>query len=227
MFRRTDDTCTVQRLAPKPYIDPFDVDTVALHIGFQDKPAPSDPEYAARVAAASRGDVMCQEAIVGMGLIRPYSDYRPHISNELEKSFNRRQIWGNEEPLLITLYEQDGQLIMSDDYELYWFHREGQSMTVHALILGAFTSEWHCRPLGPAYPLQRLTGFRPALKERILENMKAIIFEQGGKLSDIDRRLNQPIGICNELIDGYEELTLEMFEKIAAALNVEPSQLLA
>ncbi|HVC36036.1 MAG TPA: hypothetical protein VNE40_01130 [Candidatus Dormibacteraeota bacterium] len=90
---------------------------------------------------AEHGWYYCQKAFVGMAFIHPLTDYRPAVvDDEFRETFMARY---NDEDLNkripLTIYERDGKLIMSNDWEAYWLYREVQESSVPCILIGHFT----------------------------------------------------------------------------------------
>jgi DNA-binding Xre family transcriptional regulator len=122
--------------------DPYLVCTPPLHTGHYFDSPPKDEQLLKLTEQFRAGDITCQEAFVSMKWIRPFSDYTPRISNKFKRYIeNMRQFGDNygKGPVPLVLYEEDGQLIMSADYNTYQAYREEEHMSVHCLILGSFT----------------------------------------------------------------------------------------
>ncbi len=81
----------------------------------------------------------CQEILVEIDFIYPYSDWEPEINKDTRVAF--KQSVEDRKPLHITLYEKDGKLIMSDDYEIYYLYRELEIVCVRAIVVGHFTKK--------------------------------------------------------------------------------------
>lgn len=95
----------------------------------------------------------CQEALVGIDLIHPYSDWVPDIDEETRAVFKKSV--DENKPIPITLYEKDGKLIMSDDYELYYLYREFELYNVSAVIVGQYTENKYIGETKKPYKVKR------------------------------------------------------------------------
>jgi hypothetical protein len=90
---------------------------------------------------AEHGWYYCQKAFVDMAFIHPLTDYKPAvIDDEFREIFMARY---NDKDLnksfSLTIYERDGKLIMSNDWEAYWLYRELQATSVPCVLIGHFT----------------------------------------------------------------------------------------
>jgi DNA-binding Xre family transcriptional regulator len=141
--------------------DPDYVQTPAMRTGFAiaDGPPPEDKQLKRLVSKFSKGEIACREAMVAMFWIRPYSDYRPQLTENFKEYVQAMQRFGHnyrKGPIPIILYEHDGQLIMSADYKTYWYHRENESWTVPMLILGDFTERDFCHGISESFKVDSL-----------------------------------------------------------------------
>jgi DNA-binding Xre family transcriptional regulator len=137
------------------------VGTPALHTGFSvsDGPPPTDPHLDRLIKQFRAGKLPCRKAVVAMFWIRPYSDFRPHITEKYRQYIDYMNQWGsnyNKGPIPIVLYEHNGQLIMSGDYRTYWVHRSDESWNVDCIILGNFTERDFCRGVGDPFSVDSL-----------------------------------------------------------------------
>ena len=86
-----------------------------------------------------KGEIPSIEAIIDIDLIKPFCAYKPSkdrldsirawFTNEFE----------NGHPRLMVTYEEDGRLVMSDDYYAYYLYLEEGIKRVPCIILGDTT----------------------------------------------------------------------------------------
>jgi hypothetical protein len=110
----------------------------------------------------------CQKAIVGMEIIYPLTDYRPAIDDEFRKTFNARMKREDDnvaDPMTLTLYERDGKLIMSNDWETYWMYRERQDINATCIIIGRFTDRPDIAVLEKPFMIYKAPALRGDLKD--------------------------------------------------------------
>ncbi len=141
--------------------DPDCVNTPAFHTGFAavDGPPPEDKQLKRLVNKFGKGKITCREAVVAMFWIRPYSDYKPQLTPNFKEYIEAMKQFGHnyrKGPIPIILYEHNGQLIMSADHKTYWYHRENESSTVPALIIGDFTERDFCLGIGEPFKVDSL-----------------------------------------------------------------------
>lgn len=96
---------------------------------------PDDAHFKHLVYMAEYGWHYYQKAFVEMQLIHPLASYKPEISDEFRKTFDA-QFKRRGMPLII--YERDGKLITSNDWEVYWLYREREDPAIPCIILGHF-----------------------------------------------------------------------------------------
>ena len=141
--------------------DPEYVNTPAMHTGFSDMsgPPPEDRQLTRLIHKFHKGKIACRKGIVAMFWIRPYTDYRPHLTENFKEYIQAMHRFGHDYrkgPIPIILYEYNGQLIMSADYKTYYYHRENESWTVPVLILGDFTERDFCHGIGEPFKVDSL-----------------------------------------------------------------------
>ncbi|HEU4966117.1 MAG TPA: helix-turn-helix transcriptional regulator [Candidatus Saccharimonadales bacterium] len=141
--------------------DPEYVNTPAMHTGFSDMsgPPPEDRQLTRLIHKFHKGKIACRKGIVAMFWIRPYTDYRPHLTENFKEYIQAMHRFGHDYrkgPIPIVLYEHNGQLIMSADYKTYYYHRENESWTVPVLILGDFTERDFCHGIGEPFKVDSL-----------------------------------------------------------------------
>ena len=113
--------------------------------------APEDDRFTDLIAEAENLEIECQAAIVDMELIVPFSDYKPTITAEYRDEF--LEAFDADSPPEIYLYEHEGQLIMSDDYDTFALYKAVEAEQVIAIIIGPFTPNPGIQPVGDPYTL--------------------------------------------------------------------------
>src|SRR5580658_8601046 len=81
---------------------------------------PDDPYLHNLAYMASHGWHYYQKAFVEMRLIHPLANYKPTIHDEFRETFDAHY---EERDMPLLLYERDGKLISSNDWEAYWLYR--------------------------------------------------------------------------------------------------------
>ena len=99
----------------------------------------ADDRFVDLIYMAKHGWHTAQKAIVHMSIVHPYYDFKPVIDDEFRVTFNAWQ--DKRRPMTLTLYEHDGKLIMSNDYEAYWMYRERELEVADCIIIGKFSEK--------------------------------------------------------------------------------------
>jgi hypothetical protein len=100
---------------------------------------PPDDLYLKNLAyMASYGWHYYQKALVEMPAIHPLANYKPVIYDEFRETFDAQL---DECGMPLLLYEREGKLISSNDWEAYWMYRERQVTAIPCIILGHFNPE--------------------------------------------------------------------------------------
>lgn len=113
------------------YPDPIMADEDWSHSNYP----PDDPYLKHLAYMAGHGWHYYQKAFVEMQFIHPLANYKPVIHDEFRETFDA-QYEKRGMPLLI--YERDGKLTMSNDWEAYWLYREREEPSIPCIILGHF-----------------------------------------------------------------------------------------
>lgn len=110
------------------------MDISKLDTGFGGDNEPQDEHLSELLGKAYRGEIDCRKAIINMDIIRPYSSYRPTISNDYTKRF--LEAYKTNAPPDLYVYERDGVFIMSDDYNAYFMYKEVESTHAICTVIG-------------------------------------------------------------------------------------------
>jgi hypothetical protein len=89
---------------------------------FSETTEPRDDYLIELLGRAYRGEIDCYIAVIKLEAIKPFSDYKPTISNDYRNHFNKKYKQGS--PPQLYVYEKDGEIIMSDDYNSYFLYKE-------------------------------------------------------------------------------------------------------
>lgn len=96
-----------------------------------------NPHLKRLIYMAEHGWYYCQKATIELQIIHPWTNYKPVISDEFRETFNVRH--EQKDPLTLTVYEREGKLIMSNDWETYWLYRELQVPIAYCVLVGHFS----------------------------------------------------------------------------------------
>lgn len=89
---------------------------------FTDGTEPRDDHLIELLGPAFKGEILCTMAMAEMDAVKPFSDFKPEISNAYRKHFSEKA--QNDVPPSLLVYAKDGKLIMSDDYSSYAMYQE-------------------------------------------------------------------------------------------------------
>lgn len=112
---------------------------------------PEDDRFTDLIAEAENLEADCQAAIVDIDLIVPFSDYKPTITAEYRDEFI--EAYDADSPPEIYLYEHEGQLIMSDDYDTFALYKAVEAEQVIAIIVGPYTPNPGIQTVGDSFQL--------------------------------------------------------------------------
>lgn len=116
-------------------LEPWDYPEPIIKMHVQTRPT-YDGYLRELIYMAEYGWYYCQEAMLKMSLIHPLTDYRPVITDEYRKKFDKRLEDHN--PIRLAIYERDGKFIMGEDWEAYWLYREREEFYAHCVLIGHF-----------------------------------------------------------------------------------------
>lgn len=95
---------------------------------------PKDEELIQLLKSAYIGKLLVRIALVKAEGIRPFSDFKPNISDDYRKYFEETEKQGTPPPLYV--YPKDGYFIMSDDYNAYYLYIEKGYAKIMCTVLG-------------------------------------------------------------------------------------------
>lgn len=96
--------------------------------------APKDEKMIELLKEAYSGKLLAQVAMIKIEGIKPFSDFKPQISNEFRSYFEELEKQGNPPPLYV--YPKDGYFVMSDDYNGYHLYMEKNYQKIVCVVLG-------------------------------------------------------------------------------------------
>jgi hypothetical protein len=116
------------------------IDISKLKADFSPGNAPRDEKMIELLKKAYVGELLCHKALIKIGGIKPYSNFRPFIPEKLIKHFEDRV--SNDQPLEIFVYPENGKFIMSDDYNAYYHNLYRGFKEMLCVVLGDPTGEF-------------------------------------------------------------------------------------
>jgi len=123
---------------------------------FTDNTEPRDDYLIELLGKAYRGEVDCYMAVIKMGAIIPYSDYKPTINDSYREHFKKKYEQGS--PLQLYVYEKDGKIIMSDDYNSYYLYKEVGATEAVCIAIGPLDSAEGVLFVGEPFKMPPLTA---------------------------------------------------------------------
>jgi hypothetical protein len=115
------------------------MDITKLDPLFDETTEPKDEHLMVLLEKAYTGKMKCRKAVIPMELIKPFSDFKPELSQEYGDHFVALYQEGT--PPALYVYEKDGAFIMSDDYTAYTMYTLIEAQTALCIVLGKTTIE--------------------------------------------------------------------------------------
>ncbi len=113
------------------------MDITKLEPLFDETTEPKDEHLMALLEKAYTGKIKCRKAVIPLELIKPFSDFKPEISQEYGDHFVA--LYQERTPPEMYVYEKDGAFIMSDDYNAYTMYKLIEALTTICIVLGKTT----------------------------------------------------------------------------------------
>ena len=89
---------------------------------FTEDTEPRDDHLIELLKQAYKGDVLCAMAMAEMDAIKPFSDFKPTVSDQYRAYFESKA--RDDVPPPLHVYAKNGKLVMSDDYNAYTMYNE-------------------------------------------------------------------------------------------------------
>ena len=105
-----------------------------ISISFEGKYAPKDQRFIDLYKQVLRGEIPYYWGLVKTKAIKPFSDFKPEIT-EVDKKLFFNQLAKNDFPSL-HVYEQGDEFVMSDDYKKFYFYLELGWKEIPCYIIG-------------------------------------------------------------------------------------------
>ena len=111
------------------------IKTADIKVSFGGKnDPPKDEVLIYLLKKAYRGELLCHKAIIDWEGIKPFSDYRPKITQDFENHF--LSSIKNEKYPPLYVYQDGDKFIMSDDYTSYHLYQKYGHDHVLVVVLG-------------------------------------------------------------------------------------------
>ncbi len=102
---------------------------------FSEDTEPKDDRLIELLGLAYAHKIDCQLAIIPMTMIKPFSDFKPGITEAMRAKFV--EDYETLKPWQVYVYAKDGMYIMSDDYLSYYLYLELKLPEALCVILDA------------------------------------------------------------------------------------------
>ena len=110
------------------------MDISQINSDFTEDTEPKDDKLMGLLKKAYMGEILCTMALAKFETIKPFSDYKPTISDAYRNDFVQQTKDGIPSPMYV--YAEDGKLIMSDDYLTYYLYKELNMSDVICIVIG-------------------------------------------------------------------------------------------
>lgn len=116
------------------------MDISKIKVKFGGKNEPKDKKLIELLKKAYKGELLVRVALIKTEGIKPFSDYRPEISEEFRKNFEEKEKQDNPSPIYV--YPSNNSFIMSDDYRAYYLYKKKKYPKIMCILLGDSNSEF-------------------------------------------------------------------------------------
>lgn len=116
------------------------IDISKIKVEFGGDNPPKDQRFIDLFEDAIVGKLLVRLVLVKIEGIRPFSDFRPEISDGYRKYFEELEGKGTPPPLYV--YPDKDHFIMSDDYNAYFLYKEKKYTEIMCILLGDSDSEY-------------------------------------------------------------------------------------
>jgi hypothetical protein len=88
------------------------------------------------IISAKKDEIPVYEGVVDITKIKPFCEYKPNKERVKDTRNHLKQNIENQKPPLLLVYQEDENLIMSDDYNAYFTYLSEGFKKVPCIILG-------------------------------------------------------------------------------------------
>ena len=128
--------------------DTIDINQIDTSFGGVNEP--EDAKLMEILRKAYRGEIDCHNAVVPIELIKPFSEFKPDITEGYREYFKKN--YEDMAPPPLYVYADGGKFVMSDDYMAYEMYKELAAPIVLCVILGD-SPEHEGVQKGPGYKM--------------------------------------------------------------------------
>lgn len=116
------------------------IDTSDIKVEFGGDSAPEDKRLTDLFKKAYQGKILVCTALIKAEGIKPFSDFKPNISDEFRTYFETQEKENLTPPLYV--YPEGEFFIMSDDYSTYYLYKEKGYEEVMCIVIGKTDGEF-------------------------------------------------------------------------------------
>lgn len=110
------------------------IDISKIKVQFGGKNEPKDEVLLYLLKKAYKGELLVRVVLIKAEGIKPFSHFKPDISEEFRNYFDNQEKQGNPPP--IHVYPSDEYFIMSDDYRAFLLYKEKNYTKIMCVLLG-------------------------------------------------------------------------------------------
>ena len=98
------------------------MDITKINSDFTEDTEPRDDHLVELLKQVYTGDILCTMAMAEMDAIKPFSDFKPTVSDQFRTYFESKA--RDDVPPPLHVYAKNSKLILSDDYNAYTMYNE-------------------------------------------------------------------------------------------------------
>lgn len=118
-------------------IDNINISKINVQFGGNNEP--KDEKLIKLLKSAYSGKLLVRIALIKEENIKPFSNFKPDISNNFSEYFESLEKEGNPPPLHV--YPENDYFVMSDDYNSYFLYKEKGYSKIMCILLGDSASK--------------------------------------------------------------------------------------
>ena len=105
-----------------------------IEVKFGGKYPLKDEKLMGLLKKAYKGELLVRTALIKIDGIKPFTDFKPEISNEFREYFEKCE--KQRTPLPLYVYPENEMFVMSDDFNSYYSYLEKGYTKVMCILLG-------------------------------------------------------------------------------------------